>query len=65
MTKLIAHEYLKEMIFHDMAVKGESAEGLEILSLNRLLNDAEAENDTVLILKLAKQLRKDADKYPE
>lgn len=65
MSKLIAHEYLKEFIFHDMALKNQSAEGLEILSLNRILNSSENESDTVMILKLAKQMKKEQDRFPD
>lgn len=65
MTKLIAHEYLKEFIFHDMALKKQSAEGLEIISLNRLFSEKECESEQVLILKLAKLLRSNADQYPD
>lgn len=65
MSKLIAHEYMKELIYHDMAQKNIPAEGLEILSLNRVLNEEERVSDAVLILKLAKRLKANAAAYSE
>ena len=64
MTKIIAHEYLKEFIFHDMALKKKSLESLEIISPSRLLSDEETDTDTVLCLKLSKLLTQKKDQFP-
>ena len=65
MTKLIAPEYLKEFLFHETVMDGSSARGLETLSLGRLLNDEEEISEPVLILKLAKQLNSESDRFPD
>ncbi len=65
MTKLIAPEYLKEFLFHETVMDGSSARGLETLSLGRLLNDEEEISEPVLILKLAKQLKSESDRFPD
>ncbi|MDO5108641.1 MAG: PD-(D/E)XK nuclease family protein [Erysipelotrichaceae bacterium] len=65
MTRLIAPEYLKEFLFHEAALNGQPTRGLETVSLQRLLNDSEAENENAQILKLAETLRKQADRFPD
>ena len=65
MKRIIAHEYLKELLFHEMSIASENTEGLEIVSLGRMLNDSEQVSDGVLILQLAKILKERKDEFPD
>ena len=65
MKRIITHEYLKELLFHEMSTASENTEGLEIVSLGRMLNDSEQVSDGVLVLRLAKMLREREDEFAD